>query len=227
MSDSDSAVNPWLSSGRPGITAGPARSLVTQPDEVPTGRSTTAVAHTRGSSQKLPVEARIPTWSRRPHPHLGGTEPHAADANWWWLGVHGGAGVSTLAEFLPGGSDAFRMWPAPRIHEGPGVVILVCRTHTHGLTCARHAVQQWRESDVPDGLLLAGLIAVADAPGKLPRPQAEMLRLVEGSVPRMWSVPWVAELRAVQDLSSLPLPPSLVQLSIDLDAIRHPSAALW
>lgn len=148
-------------------------------------------------------------------------------AGWWWLGVHGGAGVNTLVEWVPGGLDCFRWWPAPLQHPGPGAVVLVCRTHVYGLARARDAIQQWQASEIPDGLLVAGLVAVADAPGKLPRPQAEMLRLIAGAVPRIWTIPWLEELRLTDDPQRLGLPPPLARLSLDLEALRHRSGSQW
>jgi hypothetical protein len=174
----------------------------------------------------------IPSWDVPPAPHLGGVEQtpspqDVARAGWWWLGVHGGAGVNTLVSFLPGGLDAYRRWPAPQLHAGPGAVILVCRTHAYGLARARDAMSQWQVGDVPEGLLLAGLVAVADAPGKLPRRQAEVLRLLAGAVPRLWTVPWLDELRMAEEPEELPLPPPLVRLSLDLEALRHRFGSIW
>jgi hypothetical protein len=140
-------------------------------------------------------------------------------ASWWWLGVHGGSGASTLTRFLPGGTDAHRWWPDP-IFGGPSAVILVCRTHLFGLDRARDAATQWAASDVPEGLLLAGAVAVADAPGRLDRPQSEALRLLEGIVPRLWTVPWLDELRCLAPGENLPLPPALLDLRTDLEALR-------
>jgi hypothetical protein len=152
----------------------------------------------------------------------------SADAGWWWLGVHGGAGVSTLAEFLPGGCDAHRLWPPSPVEPSlPAAVILVCRTHLAGLACARDAIQQWKAYDIPEGLLLAGLVAVADAPGRLPRPQSEALRLVAGITPRLWTVPWLEDLRSSTDLRGLPLAPALARISMDLDALRPARGTIW
>lgn len=226
--------NPWVTGRRvlvaddgaaPGESAGDSRRA----DVVEKTSSPSRALATLDTSV---AEGRIPSWEIEPVPHLGGVEQRpsgedVARAGWWWLGVHGGAGVNTLLSFLPGGLDAYRRWPAPRQHPGPGAVILVCRTHAYGLAQAREAVSQWQASDVPEGLLLAGLVAVADAPGKLPRRQSEVLRLLAGAVPRMWTVPWLDELRMVEDPQTLPLPPSLVRLSLDLEALRHRFGNLW
>ena len=144
--------------------------------------------------------------------------------------------MSTLSGAVPGGVDAFRRWPAPHLHRGPSAVVLVCRTHVQGLQRARAAVQQWQESCVPPGVRLAGLVAVADAPGaRLPRPQADLLRLVDGGLAailddgptptRLWTVPWVPELRSVRSWASLPVPPALVRIATDLHPLLTDAGA--
>lgn len=55
---------------------------------------------------------------------------------------------------------------------------------------AQQAAAQWASGQVPH-VDLIGLVAVADAPGKLPRPLRDTLRLVSGGVPRAWRLPWV------------------------------------
>ncbi|MFF5893940.1 DUF6668 family protein [Streptomyces globisporus] len=112
----------------------------------------------------------------------------AAGARWWWLGCHGGAGVTSLTGAVPGGTDAGRYWPVPA--SGPVQrVVLVARTHASGLEAAQLAARQWASGVLP-GVDLLGLVVVADAPGRLPGPLRDLLRLVEGGVPRTWAVPW-------------------------------------
>jgi hypothetical protein len=169
--------------------------------------------------EPVPPQRRIPVWTTEVWAHLGGAVAESVtSADWWWLGVHGGAGVSTLSAFLAGGADAYRRWPDPA-HGGPRAVVLVCRTHRAGLDRARDAARQWASSDVPAGLLLGGAVAVADAPGRLPRPQSEVLHLLAGIVPRLWTVPWIEDLRAA-DPGELAVPPSLVRVGADLATLR-------
>lgn len=139
-------------------------------------------------------------------------------AGWWWLGVHGGAGVTTLRVLVPGGLDAGRGWPDPAA-GGPAAVVLVCRTHVVGLGGARDAVRQWAAGATAEGVLLAGLVAVADGPGRPARPQLELLRLLRGVVPRLWRVPWVEALRAVP-AAELGLHPALAALADELAGLR-------
>jgi hypothetical protein len=162
-------------------------------------------------------------WTDRVRPHLGGKPTDVDRARWWWLGVHGGSGVSTLGRFLPGGADAQRWWPDPAF-GGPSTVVLVCRTHLSGLEKARDAAAQWARSGVPEVLQLAGVVAVADAPGRLERPAAEALRLLDGAVPRLWTVPWIDDLRCVPPDESLPLPPALLPLRSALAALGPASS---
>lgn len=114
--------------------------------------------------------------------------PAAASARWWWLGCHGGAGVTTLTHAVPGGADAGRVWPRPA-PGGRAPVLLVARTHASGLQAAQLAAQQWASGALP-GVDVLGLVLVADAPGKYPRPLAQLRKLVAGGVPRAWHVPW-------------------------------------
>jgi hypothetical protein len=213
--------NPWVPAAGPGqgpggvatssSSAGPA--IAHRPEVTP------SIAPASAAAGALP-QAPIPSWSQSPYAHLGGDAAQISGAGWWWLGVHGGAGVSTLAEFLPGGADAQRLWPpAPHLSATSDVVILVCRTHLSGLGRARDAIAQWQAGGVPTGLQVAGLVAVADAPGAPPRAAAEALRYLSG-VLRTWTIPWLEDLRWGRDILHLPLPPPFVRIAGDLAALQ-------
>ncbi|MFJ8634644.1 DUF6668 family protein [Streptomyces sp. NPDC093568] len=103
-----------------------------------------------------------------------------------WVGVHGGAGVSTLAAVY-GGHDCGRDWPGP---AAPPSVLLVARTHAAGLAAALNALEVFRRGEAPHGLDLDAVVLVADAPGRLPRPLAEHAKVIE-SVIDVYRVPWV------------------------------------
>ncbi|MFH8350469.1 DUF6668 family protein [Streptomyces sp. NPDC018045] len=108
--------------------------------------------------------------------------------SWWLLGCHGGAGVTTLEQALPGGTDAQRLWPAPIDHvRAP--VLLVARSHHAGLVAAQQAARQWAAGALP-WVQLLGLVVVADAPGRPPKALRDLQRLVSGGVPRLWDIPW-------------------------------------
>ncbi|GAB7192815.1 hypothetical protein NUM3379_35240 [Kineococcus sp. NUM-3379] len=138
--------------------------------------------------------------------------------SWYWLGTHGGAGVSTLSALISGGRDAERRWPSDP--AGIGAVVLVCRTHASGLLRARQEVHRWASGDVTPGLLLAGVVAVADAPGRLPRPLTEGLRMLSGITPQVWQVPWLDHLRLSVSPPTGPLHPQVQNLASDLHRIR-------
>ncbi len=145
-------------------------------------------------------------------PLLGGG--HA----WWWLGVHGGAGVSTLERAVPGGMDANRAWPAS---VKPQPVVLVARSNAHGLRAAQNAAQQWA-SGMVGGVELLGLVVVADAPGRRPRTLRDQARLVSGAVPRLWEIPWVEPWR-LGEPPSAHLPKECASLARDLIRLTVPA----
>ncbi|MGW4022340.1 DUF6668 family protein [Streptomyces sp. NPDC005009] len=142
-------------------------------------------------------------WIRGPvaAPEAAPPEPAPARATarrFSWVGLHGGAGVSTLAAVY-GGHDSGRAWPGP---AGPSSVLLVARTHAAGLDAVLPAVDMVRRGEAPQGLDLDAVVLVADAPGRLPRPLAHRIRIVE-SVIDVYRVPWVNEWR-LGDLTGRP-----------------------
>lgn len=118
----------------------------------------------------------------------------AQGATWWWAGCHGGAGASTLAEATGCGRDSQGTWPVLASGAASSVV-LVARTHDSGLRAAQAAARQWASGSLPPQIDLLGLVLVADAPGKLPRPLRDLARLVGGAVPRTFEIGWHEELR--------------------------------
>ena len=114
----------------------------------------------------------------------------------FWLGVHGGAGESVLANLL-GGTSCHHRWPARPNEEtqhAPAPVFLVARQNKRGLDAARLAARDWAAGAHPD-VDLQGLVLVADAPGRTPKSLAGQTRVVSGGVPSTWVVPWIEELR--------------------------------
>lgn len=194
-------VNPWLSpqSGPPGGTNGKSGRSV---QEMPTGLSGPQAPQGAGVP---PPEHGLPVAG----PRLGGEQ------SWWWLGVHGGAGVSSLERAVPGGRDAERAWPsAPESQP----VVLVARATAHGLAAAQNAARQWGSRTVT-GVDLLGLVVVADAPGRRPRVLRDLVRLVSGAVPRLWEIPWVEPWR----LGEPHLPKECVPLARDLTRLTQPT----
>ncbi|MFF0158668.1 DUF6668 family protein [Streptomyces sp. NPDC005263] len=103
-----------------------------------------------------------------------------------FVGAHGGAGTSTLATVY-GGHDCGRDWPGP---AAPRSVLLVARTHAAGLRSALHTLEVFRHGGAPPGLDLAAVVLVADAPGRLPRPLAQRIKVIESAID-VYRVPWM------------------------------------
>ncbi|HSA48630.1 MAG TPA: DUF6668 family protein [Yinghuangia sp.] len=196
----DGPRNPWLPSA-------PREAAPVRAPEAPNPPRTTAVRPQVGLAADSPAKGL----AFRAVP-VGVPNPP-----WWWVGCHGGAAVSTLAELVPGGRDANRAWPIPA-DGNPSRVVLVARTNAQGLAMAQLAARQWAAGRVP-GVTLLGLVAVADAPGRLPRPLAETLRLVAGGVPKAWFVPWIDALRFDHPLPEK-LPKGLTRLEEELTPLR-------
>lgn len=120
----------------------------------------------------------------------------------WWLGVHGGAGESTLAELI-GGHACGHRWPEPSDEGERAKVLLVARQTAHGLDAAARAARDWAAGSHP-GVDLLGLVVVAGAPGKVPRTLRSRTRIVGGGVPRTWVVPWIESLHVEGQADDLP-----------------------
>jgi hypothetical protein len=177
----------------------------------------------------------------RPGERLGYTTswPHAGalsasplySRGWWaWCGLHGGAGLTTLREAVPGGVDflghpAVRVWltqsgddtsaaerDGARDHLPDLPVVGVCRSHMSGL----EAAQRWAAWKTVHQLPVLGLVVVVDAPGRLPRPLESMMRLVSGGYPRLWRMPWVKEWRLGERPSPDNTPPVYRRLQQEL-----------
>ena len=97
---------------------------------------------------------------------------------------------ASLAALVPGWRAAAHSWPEVPAGDAPARVVLVTRSSAAGLRATQNAARQWASGAVPPVELL-GLVIVADAPGRLPRPLRELAALVAGGVPRTWHLPWV------------------------------------
>lgn len=146
-----------------------------------------------------------------------------ASAGLWWVGTHGGAGESSLASLVDGWAEAGHSWPRPA-DGGAANVVLVARTSMAGLRSAQAAATQWASGRASEANVL-GLVLVADAPGKLPRPLRDFARLVSGGVPRTWSVPWIEAWRIGDAPSSSDVPRDLRRLIDDLNRLTRTAAS--
>lgn len=202
MSDTN---NPWLS--RPAAEPDTAARAVA---ERPTPPVTGPVAPQRGVPAPDRVD-QLPTRDRH------------NDAELWWLGTHGGAGESTLAGLVPEWPAADHAWPRTPGRE-PARVVLVARSNMRGLRAAQAAATQWASGLVPFVEVL-GLVIVADAPGRLPRPLRDYARVVSGGVPRTWTVPWTEAWRLGEQPVLTNASREVRRLLDELSALIRPGAA--
>lgn len=115
------------------------------------------------------------------------------DPRWQWWALHGGAGVSSLAQLEPRGEQANL-----GVFSPDGWTVMVCRTSAAGLLAAkRFASGLWQGSSK-----VVGLVTVADAPGRLPAGLRQLRRHVTGGYHYAWHVPWVEAWRCGEPVSA-------------------------
>ncbi|MBF6416879.1 hypothetical protein [Nocardia cyriacigeorgica] len=136
-----------------------------------------------------PESRRAPIWDR-PVPGAG-RAPLV-----WLLGVHGGAGASSLAHVLAPAADSGRRWPGVFDRESP-FVVLVCRETIAGLTRAHDLLRQHHAGFAGPSEVL-GLITVAARPGRMPAEIRRYREVVGSLAGRMWQVPWYEEWTLVE-----------------------------
>lgn len=140
----------------------------------------------------------------------------ADSATVWWLGVHGGAGESTLAALATGTRAASHAWPLSTVTEVRNRVVLVARTNYAGLVAAQRAATEWASDTLNGRVDLAGLVLMADAPGRLPKELRDLEQVVAGGVPRTWVLPWVNGWRFAPPTTADTLPREFRQLFADI-----------
>lgn len=142
----------------------------------------------------------------------------------WVMGAHGGAGESTLSSLLEDAVATDHAWPVRHDDDpergGQDVVLLVCRSNAAGLRTAQLAAIEYGSGALSGSL--AGLVVMADAPGRLPKALADQLRLVSGAVPHLWQMPWVEGWRLTETPDPAALPPAARSV---LEKIRLHTAA--
>ena len=141
----------------------------------------------------------------------------------WWLGAHGGAGESTLEELFSGSRAADHSWPLTGADLPPARVVLVARTHAHGLRAAQSAIREWAAGDVH--VLLLGLVLIADAPGRLPHGLRRLAGLIGGGVPAVWWLPWIEAWRVGEPPAPHNAPKVVRRLLEDLRAMTEAGAS--
>lgn len=116
--------------------------------------------------------------------------PSRTHGEHWWVGLHGGAGASTLARMdTPGGPDALHGWP---VHEDGQEVILVAREDARGLAAAQRGIQHYVSGTIP-GVHVLALVTVPSQRGKVPADLARQLRLLRGLVPLVLTMDWAPD----------------------------------
>jgi hypothetical protein len=199
-------ANPWLT--------GPEQPVAQDDSPPPATRRATRLGATAPQSG-VPVPDMADRLPRR---------AAAWPATIWWLGVHGGAGESTLAALASGTRPADHAWPLPSANITTHHVVLVARTNYSGLIAAQRAATEWAAKTLPQGVMLAGLVLISDAPGRLPKPLRELEQVIAGGVPRVWHLPWVDAWRLAPPSPTDPLPKEFRQLFADL-SLASPSAS--
>lgn len=124
-------------------------------------------------------------------PLTGRTVPEGAQVQ--FLGLHGGAGTTTLAGlFGRCGIDGGRLFDTLRSSHLP--VVLVARTSAHGAELVSRTARQWAAHDFPDGLRVAGVVLVDDAP-QVPGDLEHFVRYSARAWPATWRMPWCEAIR--------------------------------
>lgn len=167
------SVNPWLE----------------EPDADEGGHDEEPLAVLRATGPTEPQPGQVPAPpTNLADLELGSFVPATEDL--WVLGVHGGAGETTVSE-LVGGTPTGRRWP-----EGSpsAQLLLAARTHATGLLRLQAVATAWAAGALPPASLL-GVVLVPDAPGRLPAPLAQLARLTVGGLPHHWYLDWHDELR--------------------------------
>jgi len=174
------------------------------PGSVPWSRPATVVVDPPAAVDLLPV------WDGPVTDHHGsGRAVDPGAASLWVLGVHGGAGASTVTALLDGaGLDADRGWPDP-VFGGPRDVVLVGRVSGLGLRRLRSAARQWAAGAVPAGLRLRAAVAVAASPARPDRSLLAELDRLRRIVPAVLDLGWRADLVAAVAGPGGAVPPEL------------------
>ncbi|WP_157762695.1 hypothetical protein [Nocardia yamanashiensis] len=129
----------------------------------------------------------VPMWSQ-PVPGQSGRPPLV-----WLVGTHGGAGVSYLATSISFAGDAGQRWPG-MIGLGRGLdsplVVLVARSHMHGLAALHRALLSHMQGATPAGAHLLGALTVADIDRPLSKTAATRRETVESLAHDLGAVSW-------------------------------------
>lgn len=145
-----------------------------------------------------------------------------------FLGLHGGAGTSTLAGLLgERGVDAGRAFDFLVSAHLP--VVLVARTNAHGAQLVARAAHQWAGHGFPEGLRVAGVVLVDDAP-QVPPDLEQFVRYSARAWPVTWRMHWCEAIRMNPDAPAgtkgLPVWVRALTKSLLKEAVKEPSLGL-
>lgn len=194
-----SETNPWVRS-----TGDAAPAPIAVASQAP---GPVVVTAPQGGVPAPPPEKRLPQ------------RPTTSTSTLWWLGVHGGAGETSLSRLAVGTQAAGHAWPMPNMPGIPSRVVLVARTHYAGLMAAQQAAREWASGSLGDAIRLDGLVLVPDQPGRLPKSLRQLAQLVAGGVPRNWTAPWMDSWRFGPIDPSAELPRGLRAMFSDLSLL--------
>lgn len=187
-------VNPFL------VAAGQARAVGTQVLD----RSGLEEADPTDEAAVMTVGPAAPTGAPAPSrpplrmPTVLVDPPHSAVVQ--LVGLHGGAGVSTLAAVL--GDGALDVGVGLELAAAGVPVVLVARTHAVGLEVASRAARQWASGGLV-GLPLLGAVLVDDGP-RVSEAMTRSARSVASAFPRSWRLEWVESWRAELSPTEVP-----------------------
>lgn len=113
------------------------------------------------------------------------------------LGLHGGAGATTLTMLLGAGAhDVGRSWPIPRTTSGTEdvdlpllPVLVVARTDHHGLSSSDRFIRSWANGQLT-GSQLSALVLIEAGPRTSDARKKATKRLLR-MVPRGTHIPWM------------------------------------
>ncbi|GAA1495385.1 hypothetical protein GCM10009628_03870 [Paeniglutamicibacter kerguelensis] len=147
----------------------------------------------------LHLEAPLEAWETR---NVGPLEGVAV------MGLHGGAGASTLATLLGGSaSDIGRAWPISMNtwtgNAWPTPVIAVARNDHSGIEATDRFIRSWASGKLTGSLLSA--LVIIDASPKLSDGRKRATKRLLRMVPRGTHIPWIdAWLDAPPDPARIP-----------------------
>lgn len=129
-------------------------------------------------------------------------QPNLPRGEHWYLGVHGGAGETTLAALDPHGREAHHEWPS---HTFGHRVVLVARDHAYGLARLNTALQHWHAGELPN-IDVLGAVVIPAAPGRLAKPLRDLRYRATSGAPITWALPWEPRYLAETDPTNVPTP---------------------